>query len=164
MKILFKSLLVWLLLLALPFQGYASATMLPCAPKQASAAMHDMKHMANMTNMATMSAPGHDHQKMLAAQAAARETQPAAHHAQATVHDGQGAAMHGASGGDGVSTSHHDGGNCKSCAACCPANLMSMALRVAADSPHFAVAPFITGFVPVVDLALPERPPQATST
>lgn len=126
-KTVLKSLLVWLLLLALPFQGYAAATMLPCAPAQQSATVR--------APVMDMRVP-HDHQKMLAAMAAA--------------HDG----------GDTHSPSHHDGGNCKSCAACCPANLMVTTIAVAADSPHFAIAPFTTGFIPVVDLALPERPPQ----
>lgn len=127
MKTLLKSLLVWLLLLALPFQGYASATMLPCAPAPAVTAPAPVMDM---------SAP-HDHQKMLAAMAASQ---------------------HGA---DQSAAAHHDGGNCKSCAACCPGNIMVTAFAIVADTPHFALAPFTTGFMPVVDLALPERPPQA---
>ncbi len=128
MKTLLKSLLVWLLLLALPFQGYASATMLPCAPAPAMAAMAAAPVM-------DMSVP-HDHQKMLAAMAASQ-------------HDG-----------DQSAAAHHDGGNCKSCAACCPGNIMVTAFAIVADTPHFALAPFATGFMPVVDLAQPERPPQ----
>ncbi|WP_426193877.1 hypothetical protein [Massilia sp. DWR3-1-1] len=55
MNILVRSLLVYLLLLALPFQGVAMATMLPCAPAQVAPSM----------------APHHDHQAMLAMQRAA---------------------------------------------------------------------------------------------
>lgn len=124
--------LVWLLLLALPFQGFASATMLPCAPVQSPAAMAAAPVM-------DMSVP-HDHQKMLAAHKAALD------HHQA---------------GD-KATAHHEGGNCKSCAACCPGNIMVTAFEIVAATPHFAIVPFTTGFIPVVDLALPERPPQAS--
>ncbi|WP_332876477.1 hypothetical protein [Massilia sp. S19_KUP03_FR1] len=37
MKNLFKSLIVWLMFVAIPFQGFAAASMLTCAPMQASA-------------------------------------------------------------------------------------------------------------------------------
>ena len=50
MTVLLRSLIVWLMLLALPYQGYASATMLLClAPAQA-----------------TMAAGAHDHAAMMA--------------------------------------------------------------------------------------------------
>jgi hypothetical protein len=67
-KTVLKSLLVWVLLLAVPFQGFASATMLMCAPMQP----------------ATAAAP-HDHGAMLAAQAAGHDhstgQSAAGHHA-----------------------------------------------------------------------------------
>ena len=47
MKSFHRLLLVWLLLLALPFQGLATAGMLPCAPALPSHAMaHDKADMA----------------------------------------------------------------------------------------------------------------------
>lgn len=122
MKRLLQSLLVWLLLLALPFQGYASATMLPCAPARA----------------APMAAAHHDHSKMLADQQA-----------------------HGHHGAAKAPVKHQPGGQCNACPACCPANLMATSLEVASDTPHFATVPFKGGFMPLVALALPERPPQA---
>lgn len=127
MKSVLRSLLVWMLLLALPFQGYAAAAMLPCAPVQAAP-----------LRSATMGAPDHDHSKMLAAQRA------------------------GAAGDAGtVAPKQHGGGQCNACSACCPANLMVVSLEVASDTQRFATAPFKPGFMPVVALALPERPPQA---
>ncbi|MDB5959004.1 MAG: hypothetical protein JWP59_298 [Massilia sp.] len=125
MKTLVKTLFVWLLLLALPFQGYASATMLPCAPVKVKA-----------VSLPDMSSSHHDHHAMLAAMAKHQ------------------------SGADVATSAHHDGNTCKSCSACCPANLMAHAIDIAADTPHFATVPFATGFVPAVDLAPLERPPQ----
>ncbi len=52
-----RSLIVWLVLLALPLQGYAAATMMLCADATASA------------SHAISAAPLHDHAAMLAAQA-----------------------------------------------------------------------------------------------
>jgi hypothetical protein len=132
-KTLVKTLFAWLLLLALPLQGYASATMLPCAPVSTSVSTSLSTTAAPLPDM---SSPHHDHQAMLAAMA------------QAQSDDGAGA------------SAHHDGGSCKSCSACCPANLMAHAIDIAADTPHFATVPFATGFVPAVDLAPLERPPQ----
>ncbi len=130
-----KSLLVWLLLLALPLQGFAAATMLPCVPAPARLVA---------TPADTMQSPHHDHRKMLAAQRAGHEAHAGGNH------------------GTGDPATHHDGGSCKSCSACCPGNIMVTAFDILADTPHFAIAPFATGFVPVVDLAQPERPPQTS--
>jgi hypothetical protein len=44
-----RSLIIWLALLAVPFQGFASAAMLPCAPSPAAAA-HAHMHMAGMAH------------------------------------------------------------------------------------------------------------------
>ena len=52
---LLRTFIVWLLLLALPYQGYASATMMLCAPVAPAGA-----HLA-------MSAGAHDHAAMMAA-------------------------------------------------------------------------------------------------
>lgn len=55
MKVLFRSLLLWLLLLALPFQGVASASMLLCAPLGAA---------AQPASQARAMPAGHDHAAM----------------------------------------------------------------------------------------------------
>jgi hypothetical protein len=128
-KILLKSLIVWLLLLAVPFQGFASATMLFCAPIQTPAAV--------------TTAAGHDHHAMSMGQGAE-------HH-----HDANAKAA-----------SHHDGSKCNSCASCCFGASMppSQTSRLPVETQHFAAIPFKSGAVPTVDLALPERPPQASLT
>jgi hypothetical protein len=128
-------LVVWFLLLAVPFQGFASATMLFWAPIDLPAA-----HMA-------VAAPAHDHAAMVAA----------GHHGQA--HEAP--ATHG---GDQVDVSvQHDGGKCTSCAACCVGASIgpSDPLRLTAEPPHRASAPFVPGFIPSVERALLKRPPQA---
>jgi hypothetical protein len=56
MTVLLRSLVVWLLLLAVPYQGYASATMMLCAAPASAQAT-------------AMPAGAHDHAAMMAAQA-----------------------------------------------------------------------------------------------
>jgi hypothetical protein len=63
-NILVKSLIVWLMLVAIPFQGFASASMLLCAPIQAptvemAAADHD-HHAMMMEHASAAPADGHD--------------------------------------------------------------------------------------------------------
>lgn len=123
MTVLLRSFVVWLMLLALPYQGYASAQMLLCVvPAQASG--HAM----------TMQMPSgpHDHAAMLAAQAR---------------HD------------DGAGT--HTTMKCSG-SACCAAAAPMLALQVADPALPLAsrVIPFYSDFLPAVDLAHPERPPQ----
>lgn len=60
MTVLFRSLIVWFMLLALPYQGYAAAAMMACAPPAATAA--SVEHMV-------MPSGPHDHAAMLAAMA-----------------------------------------------------------------------------------------------
>lgn len=140
-KILLKSLIVWLMLLTVPFQGFASATMLFCAPIQTPAAA---------TTAAGVPAAGHDHQAMLMEQGARHAaSNPSADH-----HDTSSASAAG----------HHDGAKCNSCATCCFGASMtpSQASRMPVEAQQFAAIPFEIGFVPTVDPALPERPPQAS--
>jgi hypothetical protein len=130
MTVLLRSLVVWLMLLALPYQGYAAAAMMVCAPVAESSpheAMQDMPHGP------------HDHAAMLAAMA---QDQP-----------------------DG-SSSHagHAHGSVK-CggAACCIAGapvMSDLAVMPVLPAVSGAIA-FYSGFLPAVDLAHPERPPQA---
>lgn len=63
MKALLRSLLLWFLLVGVPFQGFASATMLLCGPPPAVQTVHAMQTMAMDGH--------HDHAAMLAAQAGA---------------------------------------------------------------------------------------------
>lgn len=56
MNNLLKALIVWLMLVAIPFQGFATASMLPCAPGQAAPAMAP-EHCAMMATMM----PAHAH-------------------------------------------------------------------------------------------------------
>lgn len=132
MKHVVRSLLVWLMLLALPFQGIASAAMLSCAhgtmraaaPAAASAMQHDMP-----------AADGH-------CDAEADRTASAASHHDGAAHD-------------------HDG-RCSACADCCIGALLAPAPALPATPPdapaiaHHAAA----GRLAAVDLALPERPPR----
>ncbi|WP_373991900.1 hypothetical protein [Duganella sp. BuS-21] len=122
MNVLFRSLIVWLMLLALPFQGYASAQMMLCVvPAQAS----------------TMAAGPHDHAAMLAAQD---------QHAQHQSSDD--------------SSTKHTNMKCSG-SACCAAAAPILALELpAALLPSASAVPFYSGFLPAVDLAHPERPPQ----
>lgn len=69
MNNLVKVLIVWLMLVAIPFQGYAAASMLPCAPAQVttvaqvSMAAMDMSadHCAHMSAAAPQQADQSDH-------------------------------------------------------------------------------------------------------
>lgn len=137
MNILLKSLVVWLMLVALPFQGFASASMLLCAP---------MQPPAMATSSVAMTAMGHDHHAMMMAQAM--------EHASAAPADGHDAAH------------HHDGGKCNTCASCCFGAAMAPAgvAPLPAESPQLTAFHFEPGHVARVDLALPERPPQTALT
>jgi hypothetical protein len=138
-KVLLKSLLVWLMLLAVPLQGYASATSFLCAP---------------LGTAPQRPAPQLDHPAMSAAQHADHmhtvAVDTSEHHADT----------------DKASASHHAGGKCSACSACCSGAAMaaSQAARMPVQTQQFTVAPFDPGSVPAVDLALPERPPQALLT
>ena len=138
-KTLLKSLIVWLMLLAIPFQGFASATMLVCAPME--------------------SAP----------QLAAMAQAPAAmHHGDAAVsgHQHHGADATEAAAADEAAAQHHAGGKCNSCATCCFGAIMapSAASRIPPEVQHFAFLSFAADRIASVDLAHPERPPQASLT
>jgi hypothetical protein len=130
---LLHSLIVWILLLAVPLQGFAAATMMLCAPQVA--------------NAAAVPGASHDHQAMLAAQASG-------HHDQHAVsrHDG-----------DGDKHDRQAGGKCGACSACCYGAAMapSDSLPMSSGVPAFESIPFAAGHAPTVDLAGPERPPQS---
>lgn len=134
MKPIHRFLLVWLLLLALPFQGIASAGMLVRAPSM------------TMTMTMTMHAPANAHAVMAKAMAAHGD------HCGGTVQQGH-----------LEQTGHHDG-KAGACADCCAGAAMAPAVLPALvlAPPHFISIPFRAGHVPSVDPALPERPPRTT--
>ncbi|MTV39860.1 hypothetical protein [Duganella radicis] len=121
MTVLLRSFVVWLMLLALPYQGYAAAQMQLCvAPATTGTAVA----------MAMPSGP-HDHAAMLAAQA-----------------------------GHGDKSSPHNNMKCSG-SACCAAAAPLLALAIPTPLlPSAGVAAFYADFLPAVDLAHPERPPQ----
>ena len=123
MTVLLRSLIVWLMLLALPYQGYASATMLLCvAPATAGSDTH-----------AAMPSAAHDHAAMMAAQAHKDHSGKSAHSAMKC-------------------------GGTACCAAAAPA-LATMASLPMLPLVSVSV-PFYSDYLPAVDLAHPERPPQ----
>lgn len=122
MKFVLRSLIIWLMLLAVPFQGVALASMLPCAAPVAAMAAQAMPD-------------GHDHAAMLAA--AAQE--------------------------EGAGDSVADDAHCGAAGACCAGALLApvvpdcLSMQAAASQ----AIPFYSGYPAAVDLAGPERPPQA---
>lgn len=134
MNVLFRSLVVWLMLLALPYQGYASAQMMLCVvPAKAAAVME-------------MPAGPHDHAAMLAMQA------EHAGHAEHAEHAGH------RSGHDG--SADHTNMKCSGAACCAAAAPILSLLLPAAVLPTTSCVPFYSDYLPAVDLAHPERPPQ----
>lgn len=137
-----KSLFVWLMLLAMPFQGFAAATQLLCAPPAGPAV-----HLAAANDRAP-----HEHVSMLVAQSAEHD-----HHVTTT----DASRSHT---DDGSSVDHHAEGQCGTCLACC--FVVSMAPSSSSDMPvqelHSEAVPFGSGLYQTVDLALPERPPQSS--
>ena len=135
MTTLRRFLIVWLLVLALPFQGLASASMLLCAPTlpSAPATAH--------ASMQAMNGKPHDHAAMLKAMAAAGQQ-----------HAGD---QHG---------SHHHDGKSRACADCCVGAALAPAMLpvLALAPPQFISIPFRPGHVPSVDPTLLERPPRST--
>jgi hypothetical protein len=131
---LLKALIVWLMLVAIPFQGYAAAGMLACAPAHATMAHAKMapEHCATM---------GMTH---AAADDAATDA--------ATPADA------------GHSSPHHQaGGKCSTCASCCCVTALAPpAPLTRAPGPAAELAAFHAddGAAARVDLALPERPPK----
>lgn len=149
-KTLLKSLIVWLMLLAIPFQGFASATMLVCAPMESMPQLAVMAIAPVSTHHADAAATGHQHH----ADAAASGHQ---HHADDAAH---------VAADDGAAAHHHADGKCNSCATCCFGAIMapSSASRIPPEMQHFAFLSFEADRIASVDLAHPERPPQTSLT
>jgi len=147
MTTLLRSLVVWLLLLAMPYQAYASATMMPCASQT-----HDSgssMSMAPFHDHAAMTASGHDHAAMMATMAqagAAPQQLHQDHHA------------------DHCSNNLHNAHAKCDCAACCVGAVLASTsiLAVMPALENLSEPPALyADFLPAVDLAHPERPPQS---
>lgn len=140
MNAIFRTLLTWLVLLAIPFQGYAAAVSLPCTAAGGGVAQAAVVQQQQMPMAAGMH---HDHHAMLMA-AAAKHSQAA--------HAGHDSAAH--------DTGVH--AKCGSCPACWvgPAMMPPAPGPVALQQPVRASIPFDPGHVPAFHPSLPERPPR----
>ena len=127
---LLRTFIVWLLLLALPYQGYASAAMMLCLPA-APAAVGQM----------AMPAGAHDHAAMMAA--AQDQDQEAS--SDQSAHAGH---SHG-----GIKC-----GGAACCVAGAP--FLAQTIAVPVLPAVSSAIPFHSEFPRAVDLAHPERPPQ----
>lgn len=147
MTVLLRSFIVWLMLLALPYQGYASAAMMLCAPNMGSAAK-------------AMPAGPHDHAAMMAAM---HDTLDGASQDASRASGQHNSAQPDAapSGDTGHSGHAHGGVKCGG-AACCVAGapMMTMVIAVPALPAISSAIPFYSQVLHAVDLAHPERPPQ----
>lgn len=134
MNTIFRTLFVCFMLLALPFQGYASAGMLPRVASEAPPVAHAMAGLPPC------------HQAAMAHQAAA---QPSLEHAQ--DHAGKPDSSQPDSGKHGAK-----------CASCCigAAMMPFMTPGLPLAPPQFVSIPFSAGDLPSVDPSLPERPPK----
>lgn len=127
---LVRLMLVWLMLLAIPFQGIASAAMLSCA--------HDA--MGTPAHTAGTASAGHCHDDAPQATAAMHHADTGSHDASGHDHDGRCSA-------------------CAACcmgAAIAPLP----AIAAAPPAPALLHAASANHHLPAVDLALPERPPR----
>lgn len=134
MTVLLRSFIVWLMLLALPYQGYASAAMMLCAPVASTQLTASQpEHMA-------MPEGPHDHAAMMTTMA--------------TGDDGHSAHS-------GHSGHSHGGVKCGG-SACCVAGapLMTLAIAVPVLPAVSSAVTFYSEVLHAVDLAHPERPPQ----
>lgn len=141
MTVFLRSLVVYCMLLALPYQGYAAAAMMACLPSPATATA-----TAAADAHMVMPAGPHDHAAMMAALQQAHAEHAAQSPDNASSHAGH---THG--------SAKCGGSAC--CVAGAPvlADLLSVPVLPAVSS---AVA-FYADYLPAVDLAHPERPPQA---
>ncbi|WEF34978.1 hypothetical protein [Pseudoduganella chitinolytica] len=136
MNALLRTFVLWLLLAGVPLQGFASATMLLCAPGTDATAQ---PHHA-----------GHGQQE----QAPQADVQH--EHVQQHGHDGANADH------DKAAAHHGSDLKCASAASCCTGAPLAGAMTVPPPLPASGGAPipFETAAPPVVDLAGLERPPK----
>jgi hypothetical protein len=133
MKALLRILVLWLLMAGVPLQGYASATMLLCAPPATATAP---------AHAAAMAHGEHDHAAMLAEQA---------HGGQQDQQDNQ-----------KQQGTHHGDAKCAGAAFCCTGAPLTGAMPMAPGLPdaRSAPVPFDSAAPAAVDLAGLERPPK----
>lgn len=122
------------MLLALPYQGYASAQMMLCVVPAKTAAVMEMP------------AGPHDHAAMLAALGQqGQQGEHGEHAGHQSGHDG---------------SADHTNMKCSGSACCAAAAPILSLLLPAAVLPTTRFVPFYSHYLPAVDLAHPERPPQ----
>jgi hypothetical protein len=132
---IFHSLMIWLMLLAVPLQGFAAASMLSC-----ESILSAVNSSANSGTAGKADSHTHHHSAMA-------EHQDHAEHGSATHHDG--------------GTLHADA-KCGFCAACCvgatmsPSSIVALELKPTVADWLFSVSNFPISTVP----ASLERPPQ----
>lgn len=148
MNTILRTLIVWLVLLAVPFQGFASAAMLGCASGHVVPAHVVPPH--------TVPAP------------AVPDSGPVMHdggHAHHGAHAGAAHTVAAPDAADGPhQMDHHGSAKCGACSACSIGAAMAPApaLALPVHAPPALTVPFAPGHMPAVDLALPERPPRPT--
>lgn len=135
MNIFLRSLIVWLLLLAVPSQGMAAVAMGACLPQHGvpmPAPAQLMSVHAMPAQMHSVKPPCHE---AAVPEAAPEHEQPAP---------------------------HHKAGKCGTCSACGigSAVLPTFLPHLAAHAPAAAASPTATRHLPSVHLAQPERPPR----
>lgn len=157
MNSILRSLIVWLVLLAVPFQGFASAAMLACGTGHAAPAALGMTQGAN--------AHAHDHVQV-DAQAHGPDHGTAHGAPQSLVQDmsGHAHASMAQAGHDAPDASGH--GNAHACSACSACSIgaaiaSNLLPALAVHAAPLLSVPFAEGHVPSVHLALPERPPRS---
>lgn len=144
----FRLILAWLLLAALPLQGWAAATMLFCGPAQRVAVVAKAQSVADSASLHGMNAVHHDVQAAHAHHHAGTD-----HH----VDTGDVGSAH-----DGAKTTGEGSHTCGVCAACCHGVALAQTQHGAAT----AVAPGADIAEPLVAvLARPtsvlDKPPRA---
>ncbi|MDP3762270.1 MAG: hypothetical protein Q8R01_17330 [Ramlibacter sp.] len=138
----FRLLLAWLLLAALPLQGWAAATMLFCGPAQRAAVVAKAPPHGEAVSHHDMHAAHHDMQAV---------------HAQHHMDTG-----HAGSAGDGAQPVADGSHTCGVCAACCHGVALAQTQQWPAASPA-PRADLIEPLVAVVarPSPVPDKPPRA---
>jgi hypothetical protein len=151
MRRAFKTLLLWLLLLALPVQGFAAAMMTSCHANPRSGSM--TMAAVHLHDSQTMHDGYHDHHQ-------------GHHHHSSTAADSHNSHnSHSTHDTPHPHDKHDASASCSACAACCigaaplPANLNWAFLHNNSEQVFASPSPFMTGFIP----AGIERPPRPFS-
>lgn len=156
-----RTLLIWLLVLAVPAQGAAAATMVMCGPNHHAAGAGAA--MAHVQAGGPSSESPHDHPR---AQSNVHEQHSTSMHAAHTAHDhdhdhgvaGVPAAGEASAPANGMHAGQH---KCSACASCCSVSAMLSPVP-AVPVPDFAPTVF-TAVVPSVEAFSadgPDRPPR----